>query len=298
MRANISLGTIKEIYRDFNVRNGIWEGVDQLTDEKAKHVSQSYEFIRNRNSNQTIEVRSRNGSGWCAENGFKSVTGDSFVGECSAIRACSVKFSYGQDGTVESQNMYDQYSHLVEGMQYTSPSVAQFVDAVFPCDHGKSGIRLIQFERGISGASNGLNISLLFLDKSRQPKPNDAGVYGRRLTYDDAGRVTVVSNFGPRGENWNDDADIATTKIEYNNQGLRELERFFAPDNDLTITKNWIGQEKSIYDKWGNRIEVHYLSAEGSPTLHKEGYAGWGPSSMPLATSLKGIISTQANSLS
>jgi hypothetical protein len=154
-------------YRSFVRREGLWEGVDQIAADDASHLSRSFEFISVGDTARPIEVRATNGSGFCASDGFLSPTGDASTRDCSSARACTAKFKYRQDGTVEREALYDQFDNQLEEMHYPSTSVGEFVDSVFPCDHGRSGIRLIQFDRMKSGPNKGLDEVIRLLDKDR-----------------------------------------------------------------------------------------------------------------------------------
>ncbi len=110
----------------------MWEGIDQIAPGEAAHLGRSYEFTFEETPARTAQVRVVNGSGQCSTDGFLSITGDEFGGECSIATACTAKLSYEEDGTVHSEALYDQFGNLLEKLQYTSPSAAEFVDAVFP----------------------------------------------------------------------------------------------------------------------------------------------------------------------
>jgi hypothetical protein len=209
----------RKYYRSFVRHFGEWEGVDEITAEDSTHVGRSLEFTVEEATRHATQIRAVNGSGQCSAEGLSSITGDNFASVCSIAKACTAKLSYRQDGTVDSEALYDQFGNLLEKVQYTSPSVAEFVDAVFPCDHGRSGIRLVQFERVASGALQGLDEVISFLDVNHRPKPNDAGSYGRQITYDSNKHVTQITNLGPNGENWASTTGYSTMQMTYDGRG-------------------------------------------------------------------------------
>jgi hypothetical protein len=261
----------KAIYRSFVRRDGIWEGVDQIAPEEANHLNRSYEFTLIGDPGRPAEVRVKNGSGACSVDGLSSVTGDSFGGECSNARACTAKLRYKQDGTMDREMVYDQFDNLPEQIEYPTPSVGEFVDAAFPCDHGRSGIRLIQFERVKSGPNKGLDEVVRFLDKDRHPRPNDARNYGWRLQYDADHHVTGVTKIGPHGENWNVDNGFATTRSTYNEKGLESSRSFFSPEDRPTSDNSGVARQQLAYDLWGNLVAIEYFDNSGKATLNKDG---------------------------
>jgi hypothetical protein len=194
---------IVAFFRNIVRKNGAFIGVDSIAADQAKHLNLYYELTSIGSPPRTIEVRPKNGSGECALDGLTSITGDEFGGACSAARACLAKFSYRQDGTVDSEKILDQADNRLEELQYLpTASVGQFVDAVFPCNHGRAGIRLLQFERIKSGPNVGLDETVQFLDRENHPRPNDRGSFGQRMVYDSGNRPTMITNLGPNGQNW------------------------------------------------------------------------------------------------
>jgi hypothetical protein len=255
-------------YRNFALHNGEWVGVDPVSSETAKHLNHYYEFMTGANPKHTLEVRAKNGSGGCPnDDALLGVTGDAFGGSCSGARACSVKLSYKLDGSVDKQEILDQAGHVLEGLQYPNTSVGQFIDAVYPCDHGRSGIRLVHFERSASGPSEGLNAVTTFLDKDGHPRPNDEGAYGYRSTYQ-ANREVERIRLGPRGENWGTNANAATERTVYSDDGLPISTTYFDEDGRPTAIGRVAGTLKK-YDEWGNWTETVFLDLAGKRVLRR-----------------------------
>jgi hypothetical protein len=261
------------IYRGTIRRNGTWEGRDQITPEEASHLGESYEIVSIGDPPRAIEINLKNGSEFCP-GGFRSATGDTLESACSSVKACVTQLSYKQDGTVDSETRFDQFGNLLEEMVYPSPSVGQFVDAKFPCDRGRSGIQLLQFERVASGPNKGLDELVRFLDNNRHPKPNDVGNYGWRNAYDGKGHVTTSTALGPQGENWGGGDGVAIYRHEYNDKGLEVARSNFSPDDQPTSDKGGIARQEMLYDKWGNEIEVRFIDLAGKLTLNDVKVAG------------------------
>jgi hypothetical protein len=264
-----------KLFRDYARRYGHWQGVDEITEAQARHLGRFFEFAWASGNDNPHEVRVKNGSGACAETGFSSATGDKFGGDCSIARACRVDFKYKDDGTIDQETVFDQFDNAIEELQFTSSDLGQFLNAKYPCDHGRSGIRQIDFHPIESGANKGYEEVELFLDSNRQPRPNDAGSYGVRFAYDSDHHVVQATNLGPHNENWVDREGVSIVRLTYNKVGLRELQTYLAPDERTTFNTDGIAQERTVYDQWGNPAEVDYLDATGKPKLGKDGYAGW-----------------------
>jgi hypothetical protein len=261
------------IYRNTIRRNGTWEGRDQITPEEAGHLGQSSEIVSVGDPPRAIEINLKNGSGFCP-GGFLSATGDKLENACSSVKACTTQLSYKQDGTVDRETRFDQFGNVLEEMVYPSPIVGEFVDAVFPCDRGRSGIQLLQFERVASGPNKGLDEVVRFLDKNRHPKPNDVGNYDWRKAYDAKGHVTMLIELGPGGENWGGKDNVAITRSEYDDRGLEAARFYSAPDDHPTSDKTGIARQEMLYDKWGNEIEVRFIDLAGKLALNNVKVAG------------------------
>jgi YD repeat-containing protein len=285
-----STTTKTSTYRHFVTRNGAWEGVDLLTSEEANHLGRSFEFTSTGNAQRVTQVRLRNGVNQCPAYdfdtitgdmsrraaGFQSVTGDSLLNACSSARACTVKIHYNDEDLVDKQVFYDQFEHVIEQLQYPTPAVGQFVGAVLPCDHGKAGIRLLQFQRSVSGPTKGFDEKVRFLGKDGQPRPNNQGNYGLRLAHDEQGHTVMLSYMGPRGENWDVGSQhIATMRFMYNQKGVDEAVSFFDAAGNPTSNNHGVAQRRATYDTWGNLIEARFLDQNGNPTLDDSWAAGW-----------------------
>jgi YD repeat-containing protein len=161
-------------------------------------------------------------------------------------------------------------------MQYgPNPTVGEFW-ATYPCNHGRAGIRLVQFNRILSeGPTKGLDALVQFFDKDRYPKPNDAGNYGRRLEYDDNDHRIGITNLGPQDQNWDAADGFASVKSTYNERGLEVSRSLFDGRNQPISNKQGFARQQFVYDDWGNIIETKFLDLAGNPVLHKDGYAGW-----------------------
>jgi pimeloyl-ACP methyl ester carboxylesterase len=215
-------------FRDVSRRNGVWQGIDPIPKDTLHRLSSYYEVVY-ADAKRPIEINARNGSASLTQ-GFGSITEDSFEGECSAALITTLKISYKQNGTLDSETLLDQGGNVVERIQYPSTSVGQFVDAVFPCDHGRSGIRLVRFERDVAGNEE----TLKFIDKDGHPRPSDDGIYGERKSYNGKGREVYITNLGPSGQNWNGKQGFASTRISFNTDDLKLSEEYFTPDNHAT----------------------------------------------------------------
>jgi YD repeat-containing protein len=280
-------------YRSAVRRWGAWEGLGSLSASEAQRRSKTYKFVTIGWATRPSEVAIVNGSGACAEEAFVSITGDP-PQSCGAYgskfgladdtrRGCSLKFGYKADGSIETEEQFDQFGKLIETLKFTGPDVATFVEAQFPCEEGrgKTGIAYVVFERYREGAVAGLDRTVRYLGKDRSPRPNGNGVYGARNEYDDSGWRRTGAVLGPTGEGaWADsdniqlyryvrDADNNATRVEYLNA-----------DGTFAHTKWGFGGRVSKYDRYGNEIERSFLSANNKPggsepALHPDGHAGW-----------------------
>ncbi|MET3911929.1 YD repeat-containing protein [Bradyrhizobium sp. S3.3.6] len=258
--------TKRSAFRNFVQKRGVWVGVDELPDAHTKHLRQFYEFTSL--GDRLLEVRSTNGSGTCSVDEFNGVTGDEYGGACSAAGACRVKFSYKEDGSVDTQDLLDQAGNSLEKLQYATPSVGQFIDAVFPCDHGRSGIRLLRYELVSAGDNIGLTETVRFLDKDSHPRPNDAGFYGLRIKYQ-SGREIERTKLGPHGENFAPGSKPSIERVQYSEAGLKISKSYFDVDGTPS-TDGGVHREEIKYDEWGNAIESRNLNVNGEPVRHSD----------------------------
>lgn len=248
-------------FREISRHNGAWIGVDPITKSQVSRLNSHYEVTYEGNPKRPNRISQKNGSGSLA-GGLIGVANDAYENECSTALISTLQLSYKGDGSIDSETLIDQNSAVVEKVQYPSPTVGQFLDAVFPCDHGGSGIRLVRFERN----ANGKEETITFLDKDGTPRPNINGIYGERRTYDESGRVVHVTSLGPKLENWNGHNGYTSARFSYNSEGLKLSEEYFARDGSETVSKDGVAKVLYIYDSLGNAIETRYQSLAGHLT--------------------------------
>jgi hypothetical protein len=280
-------------YRTAVRRWGVWEGLGPLSASEARRRSDSVKFVTKGWATKPSTVAIVNGSGACAEEAFESVTGDP-PESCGAYiskfglaedtrRGCLLKFGYNENGTVATEEQFDQFGGLIETLKYTGSDVATFVEAQFPCEEGrgKTGIAYVVFERYREGATAGLDRTVRYLGKDRSPRPNGSGYYGIRNEYYDSGWRRTAAVLGPTGESgWanSDNIELYRYIRDENNSATRV--EYLKADGTFARTKRGIGGRVSKYDSYGNEIERLFLSADNKPggselALHPDGNAGW-----------------------
>jgi pimeloyl-ACP methyl ester carboxylesterase len=131
-------------FRNISRRNGALIGLDPIKIHDIQRLSSHYEVTFVGGEPSPAEINVKNGSGSLIQ-GFESITKDSYDGECTAAVVSTLRLSYKQDGSLDTETLLDQAGNVVERVQYPTNSLGQFVDAVFPCDHGRSGVMLVRF---------------------------------------------------------------------------------------------------------------------------------------------------------
>ncbi len=255
-------------YRDWVRRDGIWHGVDRISDETASHLEKSYDFHYRGHYGRLIEVRSRNGEGNCVASGFSSVTGNSLESECSIARACSVKFekTIALPGApaeeVPTETIFDQFGNELEDLRFSGPLMGIYFQAQLLCTQGKTHIRYVKFEREHQDGS-GFDFRHEFLDDKSEPIPNDDGEYGVELYHDEYGHLVRSADLGPKQEYWSNKFGIASVKLSYE-KGLLVSKSLFDLAGAPTADSTGGSKVEYVNDQWGNLVQADYLDVDGN----------------------------------
>jgi len=255
-------------------RNGLWQEVDPISRAESTHRARSLRFERRGAKGPLVAVNVVNGSGQCATEGFRSITGDDYGSKCSVVRACRVNFRYATNGELEQEAMHDQYGNTLETLTYSLPSVAIVSEAVIGCSRARSGIKFVEFEREDerSGPQFGLDQRLRFRgDDHRDPRANHEHAFGLQYKYDDRGRIKERWTLDENGEPTASIEGPAGKLLTYDAAG--NLIRADLVDAQGQPTKNNRGFATARYerDAHGNLTRESFLDEQGQPVYDKEG---------------------------
>jgi len=260
-------------YEDYARRWGEWQGINPISADGMRGRGSTLAFVSSSRGRRPAEIRLVNSAGQCPVDGLSSVLGSEITQQCSSRRGCSVKFKYQTDGSIEKEEVLDQFGKPIEGFTYTGPSVATFVEAQFPCSRGASGISYVVFERVNQGEQAGFDQTVRFLGNDKSPRPNSLGAYGYRFDRDSKGRLLSRTNLGPTGEIWWSEG-FARIEYERDNNGRVTRAQMKGADGKPFLNKEGYSGWRNKYDERGNRVEFAVIGLDTKPILDKNGVAG------------------------
>lgn len=248
-------------------RNGIWEGVDQVSAAAAERRNASYRFLRHGRLSPPERVDYVAGSGACAGDGVENILGErlSFDLLVPANRFCTVTFEYARDGQLERETLLNGFGKPKETLAYTAADLAQFTQEGFAASSEASGVNYVQFQRDASGH----DASVRFLYARGVPRANRAHQYGFAMTRDAAGRMLTRETLNDQGQGAGEIMRYAYTAMG----DVQEL-RLEDPAGQLRPGVEGFAVDRFERDEAGNAVSERYLSIEGQPTLILAGRVG------------------------
>jgi hypothetical protein len=264
-------------YRDFQRRNGIWQGLDEVPRETAARLDQAYVFTTRGHSTGPQSVRLVAHGAACPREGMTSVLGNSLKGDCTVARACEARFQYTSDGEIRSEAMLDQFGRELERISYDKPIVGDFKEGNFGCTRTGSGIKYVVFERHTDKVSPllGLDKKVKFLgeDPKREPRPNPDGAFGIKFDYAPDGRVARKTFVDARGAVTAGKKGYAGWKA-VRDEGRLVRKEYFGQDGALAVNSDGYAAATFTYDADGNAAETRYYDPQAAAVLRKAGQAG------------------------
>ncbi|MFO0846797.1 MAG: hypothetical protein U0797_31270, partial [Gemmataceae bacterium] len=207
-------------YTNFVKVRGVPRGVGPLTEEQARRRGLSFRFHTRGGQVERVEAVDRHGRPTPrhsvmthlsrAEAGLFAVTTLLTVVETPLRgrppgsappdgpgRPCAWEYHRDERGNLAKEVAYDVLGRVVWTFQLSSNDTGHYTD-----DRGLvrtqagSGAEYVQ----LSYTGEGWEKEVRFLGRTGKPRPDTAGIFGRRYDHDGNGLVTEVSFLGPRGQ--------------------------------------------------------------------------------------------------
>ena len=261
-----------QYFRGYERRDGIWKGVDEVSESEARHRNRNYRFVRHGRLNPPAEVRATTGLDTCYAWGLESVLGTplGYEGATHYLNspACSATFEYAQDGRIQREVKRNRNGFPLEGITYTGPDVAQFTLEGFGASGSATGVYYVQFTRYKDGPLKGLEREARFFLSRDNPRPNDERRFGYRYEYDANGRRVHEVPLDGKGE-----PVAEATSYEYDAQGRLARERAADLAGHPRQRSDGCYGDLHQYDDAGNLVRLTCLGADGSPATNARGEA-------------------------
>lgn len=144
-------------YVSYVRKNGIWQGVDKVSNDTAGHRAAAYRFTRHGRLHPPLRVDYVNGGGDCVydESGIYKLTDilgefpslDTFGAKNPPLAYCSARFSYAADGGIHEETLYNALDSARFSLNYTTPTLAQLTHGGYAIAANGGGIRYVEFKR-------------------------------------------------------------------------------------------------------------------------------------------------------
>src|SRR5262249_30067867 len=149
-------------------------------------------------------------------------------------RECSFRYFWDDEGKLLKEEAYNEWGQPLWRLHYTSPTLAHYADRRgFPIARARPGAPHVEFAWTPAGFAK----EVWYLDKARQKRPDQNGIYGLRRQFDTRGLVIRQTNLDRDGQPTAGGGTIATSVSRYDKQGNRvELTRFDVQDRPVRTT--------------------------------------------------------------
>ena len=253
---------------DYVRRNGIWEPVNPISPSVASNRDRSYRFVRQGWLGKPDEVSIVNQTGACESEGFASILGHAIKGRCgTAARACTARFTYASDGSIEKEVLESQFGLPLETLDYNENNIGEFISDGMLCSRSQSGINYIRFERHQEGDQAGLDHFRYFFrydDGELDPSPNNGGEYGVELAWTAEGRVKERWALNEMGDRFDPNEYAGGELTEYAPDGSWMIVSYYdvqRPERVVPVSFAY----KTTFDRVGNDIRLDGLDSRGNP---------------------------------
>jgi YD repeat-containing protein len=279
-------------YSNFVKRHGVPEGVGSLTDAQVHRVGLAFRFHYRGKHVEKVEAIDRQGrlnprhfvSTYLATSEtsrFVQSTFSSFLQtrimrqSLSPVRGvtrnlvapdtpCLWEYQHDDQGKLVKEVARDVAGRIVWSFQFTSSDTGHYIDERgFLLTRAGSGASSVKFVK----SEDGLVKEVRYLGRSGKPRPDAAGIFGRRFEHDKLGLVTAISFFGAQDRTEEHPLGYARVVRKWDDRGhlLEEMyldlrgkpaRGFFASGARLRWT----------YDADGNPTTQESIGLDGKPT--------------------------------
>ena len=272
-------------YNNWAKRNGLPEGVGELTAEQVKHRAVSFKMVRYGSINPVTQMLAVDSHGDpTPKNGVKSYlsgTDDSFW--ASPSHECQWEFILDPSGKHPVyEKASDRSGKLVWGLIYSPVRNGNKVKASFV---GRDGFPQANAQNGwvaeyveIEYGPDGLEHQHLYMDRRGRAMPGPDRAFGKLAEYDPRGLPVYVASLGPPDEAGNhrkviDNKGGCALKAEYDTLGNGTTVRTLDTLDNPTIGNEGAAGTQFEYDQYDRLTRLEYVDTHGTPCLQKNGYA-------------------------
>lgn len=262
-------------YRDVVDRFGVRHGAGRLSAEAAARRGVS--FLITSRAGMVLEVQAVNGHGAPAsEHGQDTYLSDSVHTEYRSRTTVPVRWKYERDAQARlaAELAYDRADRLVYRLEFKWDGPQQ-ARAEYRWADGTLQARTVYGACSVSlrYSAAGQAEEIVFLDAAGKPRPDNAGRYGLKRSYDAQGRLTASTKLGPDLKPCAYSDGCATVRHAHDAAG-NEIE---VADLDLlgqlNLHEEGFSYLRRLHDAHGNVLETSWFDHETRPTPVVQGYA-------------------------
>lgn len=245
--------------------------VDIVSADQAAQRQKTFRFKKYGRFGSVSLMELVNSAGNCSSSTttLLSLTGDAFIFECNAAKACAIKQLY-ENGQVSGEEVQDQIGNALERVSYR-PGSNQAIreEAVVGCSRLDNGIKYIEIDRSEREETLGYDQAFRFFSAPGVPRANGEYSYGYLVERDKSGRLlrrTTIGKDGAPALNKNGFSILATS---YNATGDKIEIKTLDEQGQLTDASRSAARRTFEYDRFGNDTLEQKFTANGSANTDK-----------------------------
>jgi YD repeat-containing protein len=278
-------------YSNFVKRRGVPEGIGALTEAQVRRRELSFRFYLRGKQVEKVEAIDRRGrlnvrhgilthlappdalSFFTTTPGIDfsrlSLSGTTaFVGNLARdAGACSWEYQRDRDGNLVKEIARDVAGRILWTFQLTSADTGHYTDERgFILSRASSGAAYVK----LFYTPDGLEKEVRYLARTGKPRPDAAGIFGRRFEHDHHGMITAVTFLGPRDRPVLHSLGLARITRRWDERGQLLEEAYL--DLNGNPARGRFGRGSRVtwtYDEDGNPTSEEVVGLDGSSSSRK-----------------------------